>query len=181
LFTKKELRQHFMGLRNGSSAESRALASMVICDEIGRFCTSRRIKHLGVFWPYGSEIDLRPLIQAHPDWTFIFPRVASTKPPRLIWGPEPLEPGMWGLMEPALAQHPDPPVQLLLVPGLAFDRKGFRLGYGGGFYDATLSHLREEIITLAVGFEFQRCESLPSEPQDLPVQALMTEAGLTWF
>lgn len=179
--SKKELRQHYMALRNGAPETDRQRASQAICEAIGHFCQSRRITHLGVFWPYSSEIDLRPLIAGHPDWLFFFPRVASTKPPRLVWGPEPLEPGMWGLMEPALAQHFDPPVQLLLVPGLAFDAKGFRLGYGGGFYDVTLAHLNEGITTLAVGFDFQRCEALPSEPQDLPVQALMTEAGLTWF
>lgn len=179
--SKKDLRQHFMALRNEAAEVERQEASLAICEAVSRFCQSRRITRIAAFWPFGSEIDLRPLIQGHPDWLFFFPRVTSNKPPRLAWGTEPLEPGVWGIMEPVLAQHFDPPVQLLLVPGLAFDAKGFRLGYGGGFYDVALGHLKEEIITLGVGFGFQRCEALPCAPQDLPVQGLMTEAGLTWF
>ena len=179
--SKKELRQIFMTLRKEAPPEARASASQAICQAVHELCQSRRIKRIGAFWPYGSEIDLRPLIQGHPQWTFFFPRVASNKPPRLIWGSEPLELSTWGLMEPVLAQHFDPPVELLLVPGLAFDAKGFRLGYGGGFYDVVLSHLPPGILTLAVGFEFQRTEALPVEPQDLPVQGLLTEQGLHWF
>ena len=179
--TKKELRQHFKALRDAAPPEDRELASQAICSAVAHFCQSRKINRIGAFWPYGSEIDLRPLIKAHPNWHFFFPRVASTKPPRLIWGPEPLEPGFWGLMEPAFAQHFQPPVQLLLVPGLAFDPQGFRLGYGGGFYDALLARLSENIITLAVGFEFQQTDALPIEPQDMPVQALQTEKTLLWF
>jgi len=106
--------------------------------------------------------------------------VAGLDPPRLAWGPGPLEPGTWGLQEPAAAPHALPPVQLLLVPGLAFAADGHRLGYGKGFYDAVLAGLRPEVIVLGVGFELQRCERLPASPQDRPVQGLATEAGITW-
>lgn len=179
--SKKELRQHFLALREGTPETERQQASLVLCETIAGFCRGRRISRLGAFWPYGSEIDLRPLIQRHPEWLFFFPRVSSNKPPRLTWGQEPLEAGRWGLMEPVQAPYGAPPVQLLLVPGLAFDAQGFRLGYGGGFYDTVLSGLQEEVMTLAVGFDCQRCKTLPREPQDLPVRALMTEKGLTWF
>lgn len=179
--TKSEFRAHFKQLRNGAPLEARTAWSETICDRLTQFCLSRRIRRIGVFWPYGSEIDLRPLIQGRPDWVFTFPRITSTTPPRLAWGPEPLEPGLFGLLEPVLAQHFLPPVQLLLVPGLAFDARGFRLGYGKGFYDALLDHLPGDVITLGVGFSLQRTASLPVSPQDLPVQGLMTEEGLTWF
>ena len=107
--------------------------------------------------------------------------MASTQPPRLIWGPEPLEPGVFGLMEPVHAQHFMPPVQLLVVPGLIFDDEGYRVGYGGGFYDALLERLSPDIITLGAAFQLQRFHALPYAPQDLPVQGLVTEKGLTWF
>jgi 5-formyltetrahydrofolate cyclo-ligase len=142
---------------------------------------SRRVRRIGVFWPLGSEIDLREFIHGHPEWTFVFPRVASTHPPRLIWGPEPLEPGLFGLMEPIHAQHFMPPAQLLVVPGLVFDDEGYRIGYGGGFYDALLERLSPDIITLGAAFQLQRTERLPYSPQDMPVQGIVTEQGLTWF
>lgn len=178
---KSDLRRHFKALRDGLPEALRATHSAEACLRISAFAVSRKIKRIGAFWPLGSELDLRPLVNAHPDWVFFFPRVSSSSPPRLVWGPEPLEPGLWGLMEPVHAQHFTPPVQLLLVPGLAFDERGFRLGYGKGFYDALIDHLDDEIITLAVGFEAQRTLRLPQSPLDQPVQGLITEAGLSWF
>lgn len=178
---KKTLRQRFKALRDQASAEDRQSWSRAVCGHIEAFCLSRRIHRLGLFWPFGSEIDLRFLMQAHPDWFFFFPRVASSSPPRLAWGTEPMEPGQWGLMEPVDARHFLPPVQLLVVPGLAFDAKGFRLGYGKGFYDALLDKLDDRMIALGACFECQRKAELPISPQDMPVQGLMTEKGLCWF
>jgi 5-formyltetrahydrofolate cyclo-ligase len=179
--TKSELRNRFKKLRNDMAPHDREAASIRICEQLAAFCLSRRIRRIGVFWPLGSEIDLRPFFHGHPEWTHFFPRVASTHPPRLVWGPEPLEPGLFGLMEPVHAQHFTPPVQLLVVPGLVFDEEGYRIGYGGGFYDALLERLSPGIITLGAAFHLQRCRQLPYSPQDLPVQGLMTEQGLTWF
>jgi len=179
--TKSELRARFRKLRNGLPEAERTVWSHRICSQLASFCVSRRIRRVGVFWPLGSEVDLRPFVQDHPEWTFFFPRVASTHPPRLIWGPEPLEPGVFGLREPVHAQHFLPPVQLLVVPGLVFDDEGYRIGYGGGFYDALLERLSPDLFTLGAAFQVQRIERLPYSPQDLPVQGLMTERGLTWF
>jgi 5-formyltetrahydrofolate cyclo-ligase len=116
-----------------------------------------------------------------PGLSFFFPRIASVEPPRLTWGAQPLEPGSWGLMEPVTAPHSLPPVQLLLVPGLAFADDGQRLGYGKGFYDAVLEGLDPAVVTVGVGFAFQRCRRLPADARDRPVQALVNEQGLTWL
>ncbi len=178
---KKALRRQFKALRDGLSDQDRATWSDAICHRVGELCHSRRFHRIGVFHPLGSEIDLRPLVHAHPDWLFFYPKVSSTHPPRLIWGTEPLEPGPWGLQEPVIAQHFTPPVDLLLVPGLAFDEQGFRLGYGGGFYDALLAHLPTDLLTVAVGFACQRTLRVPVDPMDQPVHALLTEQGWTWF
>jgi 5-formyltetrahydrofolate cyclo-ligase len=69
-------------------------------------------------------------------------------------------------------------VQLLLVPGLAFDDHGYRIGYGRGFYDALLARVSEEVLTVGVGFEAQMHQSVPLDPHDWPVQALLSERGL---
>jgi 5-formyltetrahydrofolate cyclo-ligase len=66
------------------------------------------------------------------------------------------------------------------VPGLAFAADGHRLGYGKGFYDSVLAALPEGVITLAVGFELQRCDRLPTGPLDRAVQGLVTESAITW-
>ncbi len=176
--TKAEFRAQLMARRDALPAASREAWSAAVCRHLDHLCRSRRVTRLGAFWPLGSEIDLRPAITAHPDWLWFFPRVASTQPPRLAWGTEPLEQGSWGLMEPVLAQHFLPPVQVLLVPGLAFDDMGYRLGYGRGFFDALLAKLPEEVLTIGVGFEAQMHLTVPLEPHDWPVQALLSERGL---
>jgi 5-formyltetrahydrofolate cyclo-ligase len=178
--TKAEVRAHLKARREALPAEDRQAWSAAIAGHLHAFCRARRLSRLGAFWPLGAEVDLRPAVAAHPDWLWFFPRVASTQPPRLAWGTEPLEKGPWGLMEPALAQHFLPPVQLLLVPGLAFDEAGHRLGYGRGFYDALLARLPETVLTVGVGFATQMQLPVPVEPHDWPVQGLLDERGLRW-
>lgn len=176
--TKSEFRAHLTERRDALPGASRAAASAAITQHLEQLCHAHRFTRVGAFWPFGSEVDLRPAVAAHPDWLWFFPRVASTRPPRLIWGTEPLEKGQWGLLEPALAQHFLPPVQLLLVPGLAFDDDGYRIGYGRGFYDALLARLSDDILTVGVGFEAQMHLPVPVEPHDWPVRALLSERGL---
>lgn len=179
--TKATLRKEMQTLRAELGAEARLAKSKALCGHLSAFIRQHRYKRVGAFWPFRSEVDLRPLFDAHPEVTWYFPRVATHQPPRLMWGGEPLERSGFGVMEPILAQHPTPPVDLLLVPGLAFDPEGYRLGYGGGFYDALLAHLGSDIPTIAIGFECQRVDDLPVEPLDQAVAALCTEAGIQWF
>jgi len=155
--------------------------SKAVCEHVATLCRTRRLTRIGAFWPFGAEVDLRYVVSDNPDRLWFFPRVISTQPPRLAWGTEPLEKGQWGLLEPALAQHFLPPVQLLLVPGLAFDGQGHRIGYGRGFYDALLAQLPEEVLTVGVGFEAQMDLPVPVEPHDWPVQGLLSERGMRWL
>ncbi len=178
---KAALRRRFRATRDALDGPTREAASASICRHLEAFCRSRRIRRVAAFWPLGSEPDLRPLVATRTDWLWSFPRISSTEPPRLVWGCEPLEPGLWGLMEPALAQHFLPPAELLLVPGLAFDAEGHRLGYGKGFYDALLDRLDEGLPALGIGFASQRTFRLPQQPRDQPVHGLVTEQGLEWF
>jgi 5-formyltetrahydrofolate cyclo-ligase len=70
--------------------------------------------------------------------------------------------------------------EILIVPLLAFNRTGGRLGYGGGFYDRTLEMLRAKRPTLAIGFAFagQETDDLPLEPTDQPLDLIVTEQGV---
>ncbi len=179
--SKERLRERYKALRDAGPDEARAAWSRAACAHVAAFCAGRGIARVGAFGRFGSEVDLTPLAAEHPALTLYYPRITGRNPPRLAWGTPPLAPGTWGLLEPVSAPHALPPVQLLLVPGLAFAADGHRLGYGRGFYDAVLAALPAEVVTLAVGFELQRCPHLPSGPTDRPVQGLATEAGITWF
>lgn len=90
-------------------------------------------------------------------------------------------PGPFGAKIPATQEFFDP--EILIVPLVAFDPKGGRLGYGGGFYDRTLEALRAKRATLAIGFAYaaQEADDLPLEPTDQPLDMIVTEQGILSF
>jgi 5-formyltetrahydrofolate cyclo-ligase len=93
---------------------------------------------------------------------------------------EELRPGRYGVLEPPAAQPGSPlgPGDLVLVPGLAFDRAGHRLGRGGGWWDRTLGAARGARLTaVGVGFAFQVLNAVPHGPGDQALDALLTEDG----
>ena len=70
--------------------------------------------------------------------------------------------------------------EILVVPLLAFDRRGFRLGYGGGFYDRTLARLRKTgpVVSIGLAFSSQELDHVPTEPFDQPLDMIVTECGV---
>lgn len=95
------------------------------------------------------------------------------------WEPEcALVEGLFGAMIPERITFIEP--EIVIVPLVAFDRQGGRLGYGGGFYDRTLEGLRAKRATLAIGFAFaaQEAEDLPLEATDQPLDMIVTERGI---
>ncbi|MEL6168033.1 MAG: 5-formyltetrahydrofolate cyclo-ligase [Pseudomonadota bacterium] len=93
----------------------------------------------------------------------------------------PMEIGAYGIPVPASPETLEP--EILIVPLVAFDGRGNRLGYGGGFYDRTLADLRARAQILAVGFAYraQEAAALPVEETDQPLDAVVTEAGVRSF
>ena len=92
-----------------------------------------------------------------------------------------LSPGTWGIREPIPDRCPivEPGiVDFALIPGVAFDRKGGRLGYGGGFYDRLLPGLPDDPPLISVAFEVQMVDEVPLGPHDAPVHAVVTEEGI---
>ena len=110
-----------------------------------------------------------------------FPRMAGKDMPldfHVVPDGEVLQPGAFGVHEP-LAHWPSAMPHLLLVPLLAFDTSGHRLGYGGGFYDRTLKAFR--IRAIGVAYAGQQTESLPAEAHDMALDCVLTELGLKAF
>jgi 5-formyltetrahydrofolate cyclo-ligase len=139
------------------------------------------------FHPYRSEINVVPLMArlASEGWTTALPVVVAKGKPLVFrrWFPgDPLIAGTWDLRVPpvdAAVVEPD----LLLVPLLAFDRRGYRLGYGGGFYDRTLEQLRakKKVWAIGVAYADQETAQVPAGPDDARLDAILTEHGLTAF
>ncbi|HLG89834.1 MAG TPA: 5-formyltetrahydrofolate cyclo-ligase [Alphaproteobacteria bacterium] len=135
--------------------------------------------------PIGDEIDPMPLIEllagSHP---CALPSVEEGRALTFrLWLPgAALLPGRYGIPSPSLdspAILPD----ILLVPMLAFDRRGHRLGYGGGHYDATLAALRGRKPVQAIGLAYaaQEIERVPDEGWDQALDAVATEKGFMRF
>ena len=131
------------------------------------------------FWPLAGEIDIRPLLLAlagrgHP---VVLPVTPARGNPLSFqrWRPgDILVPERFGTVRPS--GEPLAP-DLLLVPLLAFDGRGRRLGYGGGFYDRTLAGLPGR-IAIGCAFAAQRVDCVAADVHDIPLQAVATERGL---
>ena len=109
-----------------------------------------------------------------------FPRVIKDQPLEfhLVPDGEVLEPGSFGIPEP-LGHWPRAAPDVLLVPLLAFDAKGHRLGYGGGFYDRTLAALK--IPAIGIAYAGQEADSIPHEAHDRTLDMVLTEQGIRRF
>jgi 5-formyltetrahydrofolate cyclo-ligase len=133
------------------------------------------------FWPMGREINIRPLLMvlAARGHRVALPVTTKRGLPLVFrrWRPESsLVRGPFGTQQPgpeAEALTPD----WLLVPLLAFDRAGRRLGYGAGYYDRTLAAL-PRAFALGVGFAAQELPEVPAGPDDMSLQAVATEREL---
>jgi 5-formyltetrahydrofolate cyclo-ligase len=87
--------------------------------------------------------------------------------------------GRFGIMEPPPA-HPVRRMDLLVVPGIGFDKQGYRLGYGKGYYDRYLSEKKPQ-FTIGLAYNFQLLESLPHDEHDAKMDAIATEDGILYL
>jgi len=138
---------------------------------------------VGAYHALPDEADPALLLQAlvASGAHIAFPRVASKGQPleyHRVPDGEVLAPGAYGIHEP-LAHWPAVMPGLLLVPLLAFDGRGHRLGYGGGFYDRTLEKLG--VPAIGIAYAGQEVSSLPAEAHDMALSAILTEDGLRRF
>ncbi|WP_338789078.1 5-formyltetrahydrofolate cyclo-ligase [Metabacillus sp. FJAT-53654] len=90
-----------------------------------------------------------------------------------------LERVFFGLLEPKVLEtekvSPNQ-IDLMIIPGICYDRRGYRIGYGGGYFDRYLTHYKNDTLSLA--FSMQIVEKVPTEPHDLPVSTIITECGV---
>lgn len=136
---------------------------------------------LAGYFPIRGEIDPRPLLAAHAGPTGL-PVVTSVGQPLAFraWRPgQPVVAGPFGTVQPPESAESLQP-EVVVVPLAGFDRRGARIGYGGGFYDRTLEFLRARGPVLAAGLAFaaQELERVPEEGFDQPLDLVATEAGI---
>ena len=180
---KADLRAQAL-IRRRDAFERSATAGRQIADLFLQNIAWRPDQVVSGYVPIGQEADVMPLLQAlalrHVG--LALPVVTERSAPLRFraWAPgDALEQAGFNCRQPlAVAAWADP--DLLLVPMLAFDRSGARLGYGGGYYDRTLSALRRDrpITAIGIAFAAQEWESLPCDPHDQRLDFIVTEQGV---
>jgi 5-formyltetrahydrofolate cyclo-ligase len=172
---KMAARQEGFARRKAAHAEDPGTGAGLLSEVLAGY----RGVPLAGYMPIRSEINPLPAMaeaSAHGE-VGVPVIVGQAQPLRFArWEPEmPMVSGPFGARIPAEPSYFEP--EILIVPLVAFDANGGRLGYGGGFYDRTLEALRAKRATLAVGFAYaaQEAETLPLEPTDQPLDMIVTE------
>jgi len=180
-FNKETIREKARALRKAAAKTAHAQTSEQLSAQFLDHVPWNKDLTVGGYWPIGDEIDSRPLLAALDRAGRIcgLP-VVITQTASLIfraWRPGyPLKSSTYGIPIPAVSTEELVPT-LLLVPLLAFDRSGHRLGYGGGYYDRTIRSLREQGSLLGVGLAYaaQEVPSIPREAEDEVLDWVVTE------
>ncbi|HEX2759812.1 MAG TPA: 5-formyltetrahydrofolate cyclo-ligase [Rhizomicrobium sp.] len=173
-------------LRAAAREKRKTLARADFAGEIARYADALPTGEgavIGAYHALPEEADPALLLEALAarGRHIAFPRIVAKGLPleyHRIPDGEMMSPGAFGIHEP-LDHWPRVRPDLLLVPLLAFDGRGHRLGYGGGFYDRTLALLN--IPAIGIAYAGQEVASLPDEPHDRTLDMILTEQGIRKF
>ena len=173
-------------LRRQARETRTALADPAFAMKVAEYAEDIGLKPgtiVGAYHAHHGEADPAELLARLVElgMSIAFPRVTARDTVldfHIVPAGEVLMPGSFGIPEP-LADWPRAMPQILLVPLLAFDRRGHRLGYGGGFYDRTLAALK--VPAFGIAYAGQEVSSLPAEAHDRTLDGIVTEAGLRLF
>ena len=188
---KRELRREHLARRAQFTAQARLDSGAAVMARLIPFLRKGPLAVVGLYWPIRSEIDLRALA-ALPELAGVpvgLPRIIEPKA-RLMdfrhWRPgDPTEAHRFGMSEPMAVAAPLSLIHrdaLLLVPCVAIDQGGFRLGYGAGYYDRFLAACHQAghsgPRTIGVAYECNVVTELPRDATDVPLDLILSEAGL---
>ncbi len=179
---KAELRKVLLQERQAIAQQEWQEKSLQLCRQLQHSVWFMEAQTVLAYFSFRQEPDLSALFH-HPK-TWGMSRCVGKDLSWHQWSPDatlPLQTGKFGILEP----HPDAPliepeaVDLILVPAIACDYEGYRLGYGGGFYDRLLSSpVWSTKVAIGIVFESARLPQLPRDSWDQPLAAVCTEAGI---
>ncbi|MCC7491335.1 MAG: 5-formyltetrahydrofolate cyclo-ligase [Fimbriimonadaceae bacterium] len=181
--TKPELRQHLQARRDALGSAERSDASQRIAQQVITHPVFLRAETVFTYASMRREVDTALILGAAlaAGKTVAVP-VTHWGQRRLaaVWlrSPSELQPARFGVPEPPpdrQVELPPESLELVLVPGLAFDRCGVRLGYGAGLFDRFLATLEPSCARWGLAYELQLVDALPCEPHDQRLDAVVTE------
>lgn len=175
---RKETRAKLIERRIGISAQDRAARSDAIGRALGEALTSCEDKLIGFYWPFRGEYDPRSLLSSMQarGTRLALPVIVERGQPLIFreWSPgSHMAQGVWNIPIPEAGEAISP--DLLIVPLVGFDGQGYRLGYGGGFYDRTIASMPTRPRTIGVGFDLGRLDTIYPQPHDIALDRVITE------
>ncbi|MGB9662445.1 MAG: 5-formyltetrahydrofolate cyclo-ligase [Moorellaceae bacterium] len=184
---KKQLRKEVLARRNTLPEEERTSKSEAIRQRLLALPFWHQARLVMIYVSFGSEVQTLELIRdaLHQGKRLAVPFCRRDRreliASEVLYFPEDLSPGAWGILEPreeTLRPVRPQEIDLCLVPGVAFDVHGNRLGYGAGYYDGLLPRLRPEAWKIGLAFDIQIVPTTYPEEHDFPLDAVITESGL---
>lgn len=176
---RKETREALIERRLSMPAEEREALSERISAALGAALETGRDGLIGFYWPFRGEYDPRAVLASAREGgaRLALPVIVERGRPLIFreWSPgSHMAQGMWSIPEPEAGEAVVPDV--LVVPLVGFDAQGYRLGYGGGFYDRTIAAMPERPRTIGVGFAFGRLATIYPQPHDIALDTIVTDA-----
>lgn len=177
---RKSERERLIALRQAMPVATRQALDTRLVDQLAGLLAERG-QIVSLYWPFRGEPDLRGLARSLTEAgvTCALPVVVAKTQPLIFRSYAPgdaLEPGVWKIPVPSNAPEVVPDV--LLAPVVGFDRQGYRLGYGGGFFDRTMAACSTPPKLVGVGYEIARVQTIFPQPHDRPMDLVVTEAGI---
>jgi len=174
--TKDDIRKQIVEQKHALGFQGLELLSAAVVEKFQTLELFKQAKTVGVYMPLPDEVDVTPLFQALEKQFYIPAFDEAIGSYRLAEYNTDLKKGKFGIPEPACPVFAPEKLDLIIVPGVAFDYAGRRIGRGGGFYDRLLPQYNA--VKVGVCFEFQWLEEIPTEPHDSNVDLLVTEAQI---
>ena len=178
---RKQMRTRLIEERGRIPADEHQRMSLAVETSLNEILDPLPPQILSAYWPYKGEIDLRPTMERlqAKGWTTALPHVVGPREPlefhKWILGAE-MDSGVYGIPVPRTRELVRP--DIIVMPLVAFDSENYRLGYGAGYFDITLVRLQPRPRSIGVGFEFSRVDTIHPLPTDIPVEFVITEAGI---
>ncbi|BDS11775.1 5-formyltetrahydrofolate cyclo-ligase [Aureispira anguillae] len=173
---KKDLRKQLLKQRALLNSKDKERYDQKICLSLEQLIMAKKCATVHAYLPMGEEVNIYPLLQRLLETKIRVYTPKTLKNRKLehleLTNLDAIESGLWGTKHPIAAKTYEGKFDLIIVPGLAFDENKNRLGYGGGYYD---NFLAQQITAYkaAVAYPFQLLKTIPVEPHDTPVDAVI--------
>lgn len=175
---RKETRSALIARRVAIPSEDRIACSRLIDLTLAQAVQASGCGLIGFYWPFRGEYDPRGVMAALREQGahLALPVIVAKGEPLVFreWTPGSLmTQGIWNIPTPEAGEPVQP--ELLVVPLVGFDGQGYRLGYGGGFYDRTIAAMPARPRTIGVGFSLGRLDTIYPQPHDIALDRVITE------